>query len=376
VVVVGEGLPDIGGSGANQADLAVRLAGRGHPVAFASRWPVPADGSRIQALRAAGVDLLVPDPRIFKAMALGARAASLGSLPRSHRVRAVLLDQHLKLAVRRWARGRRDVVVHVIGRETAQPLPALKQLGFPIVFSELGQLLNLGISEAEVRARPLRVAAYTADSSKAARLLSDVEGAPVPFVPSVGGFSDEPGPPRDVARHFGTISRLDPVKRVHVAVAAFAVFEAGRLTIYGDGSESGVVRRAIEECGVGDRVTLAGAVRPDTIAAALDDLDALLLPSADSEGTPVAVLEAMSRGRAVIATPVGGLVDILDDGVSGLFFDGSAEDLAAKLAAVTEPGVARKLGEAARAAWVERLSPDRVLDQFEAIYASLSQPSG
>jgi glycosyltransferase involved in cell wall biosynthesis len=161
-----------------------------------------------------------------------------------------------------------------------------------------------------------------------------------------------------------------------VAVAAFARFTRGRLTIYGDGSELEVVRRAIEDCGVGDRVTMAGAVRPDTIAAALDDLDALLLPSADSEGTPVAVLEAMSRGRPVIATPVGGLVDILEDGVSGLFFDGTPEDLADKLAAVTEPGVAAKLGAAARAAWVERLSPDRVVDQFEAIYASVTPPSG
>ena len=376
MVVLGEGLPDIGGSGANQADLAVRLAGRGHPVAFASRWPVPEEGSRIRALQAAGVDLLVPQPRIFQAMALAAKAVSLGSVQRSHKLRAVLLDQQLKLAVRRWARGRHGVVVHVIGRETAQPLQTLKQLGFPIVFSELGQLLNLGIAEAEVRARPLRVAAYSADSSKAARLLSDVEGAPVPFVPSVGGFSDEPRPPREIAEHFGTISRLDPVKRVHVAVAAFARFNRGRLTIYGDGSELEAVRRAIEDCAVGDRVTMAGAVRPDTIAAALDDLDALLLPSADSEGTPVAVLEAMSRGRAVIATPVGGLVDILEDGVSGLFFDGSPEDLADKLAAVSEPGVAAKLGAAARAAWVERLSPDRVVDQFEAIYASLTPPSG
>jgi glycosyltransferase involved in cell wall biosynthesis len=307
-------------------------------------------------------------------MAAAAKAAALGSLPRFHRYRSVLVDQQLKLAMRRWARRRPDVVVHVIGRETAQPLPTLKQLGFPIVFSELGQLLNLGVSEAEVRARPMNVAAYTADSSKAARLLSDVEGVPVPFVPSVGGFSEEPRPAREVAEHFGTISRLDPVKRVHVAVAALSRFDRGRLTIYGDGSELEVVRRAIEECGVGDRVQMAGAVRPDTIAAALDDLDALLLPSADSEGTPVAVLEAMSRGRAVIATPVGGLTDILEDGVSGLFFDGSPDDLAAKLAAVTEPGVARKLGAAARAAWVERLSPDRVIDQFQAIYGSITRP--
>jgi glycosyltransferase involved in cell wall biosynthesis len=232
--------------------------------------------------------------------------------------------------------------------------------------------LNLGITEDDIRAQRLAVEGYTADSTKAAALLSEVEGVPVPFVPSLGGFAHKSSSARNVAEHFGTMSRLDPVKRVHIAVAAFQHFTDGSLTIYGDGSEMDVVRASIHELGLGDRVRLGGVVAPVDVPAALDDLDVLLLPSADSEGTPVAVLESMSRARSVIATRVGGLPDIIEDGISGLFFDGSPSQLSEKLKVVTQPGVARQLGDAARTAWTERFSPDRVVEQFEALYDSLT----
>lgn len=372
VVVLGEGLPDTGGSGANQANLSLGLAARGYAVAFASRWPVPAGGARVTALRAAGVSVLAMPDNVSNAVRYATRAMAPMDRAKYHHRRAQVLDALLTRSVRRWARGHGPIVVHIFGRETTQSLAAVKALGFPIVFSELGQLMNLGMNEVDVRAQPLGVDRYTADSTKAAALLGEVEGVAVPFVPSVGGFSWKPTPAREVAEEFGMLSRLDEVKRVHIAVAAFGAFDRGRLTIYGEGPEVGRVRAAIADGQLGGRVRLGGVVGPADVACVLDGLDVLVLTSDDSEGTPVAALEAMSRARPVIATRAGGLPDLIEDGVTGLFFDGSPSDLSAKMEEITRPGVARQMGEAARAAWADRYSADIAINAFEAIYDSLA----
>jgi glycosyltransferase involved in cell wall biosynthesis len=278
--------------------------------------------------------------------------------------RAQVLDGMLLRSLRRWS----PSILHIIGRETTQSLPSMRKLGVPIVFTELGQLLNLGTDEAEVRRNPLRVSAFSADSTKAAHLLAEIEGADVPFVPGLGGFEEEPPPVRPIAEHFGTLSRLDPVKRVHVVGEAFRLLDGTqRLSIFGDGPE----RPRIAALAQPPRVTMRGMVPPNDVRSVLDELDALVLASADSEGTPVAVLEAMSRGRPIITTNVGGLSDLVEEGYSGRFFDGSPEDLARAVNDVSRPGEARRLGGGARQAWCQRFSPDRVVDHFLATYRTL-----
>lgn len=97
-------------------------------------------------------------------------------------------------------------------------------------------------------------------------------------------------------------------------------------------------------------------LEPDELARALDESRALALPSA-SEGLPRVAVEAFLRGRAVVGTRAGGIPDIVEDGVNGLLVDlGDAEALAAALErALTEKGLAERLGGAAAAAsaqWV------------------------
>jgi glycosyltransferase involved in cell wall biosynthesis len=76
----------------------------------------------------------------------------------------------------------------------------------------------------------------------------------------------------------------------------------------------------------------------------------LIVPSLWFEMCPMAILEAMAHGVPVIASRIGGLPELVDDGVTGLLFDpGDPQDLARAVAALwRDPDLCRRLGWAAR----------------------------
>ncbi|MDQ3644532.1 MAG: glycosyltransferase family 4 protein [Actinomycetota bacterium] len=102
--------------------------------------------------------------------------------------------------------------------------------------------------------------------------------------------------------------------------------------------------------------------------AALERADVFVLPST-SEGLPVALLEAMAHGKAVVASRVGGIPEIVEDGREGLLVEpGDPQRLASALARLLEDrALARTLGAAARARAAE-LSPERVADRLDVLY--------
>ena len=111
---------------------------------------------------------------------------------------------------------------------------------------------------------------------------------------------------------------LEPYKNVeHLAAAWRIVAErvpGASLRLIGDGHRRDVAESLLAE--FPDRVSWQRAVPADEIARALDDAWLLLLPSR-AEGTPRIVLEAFCRGRAVVGGRVGGVPDVVEDGVSG-----------------------------------------------------------
>ena len=119
-----------------------------------------------------------------------------------------------------------------------------------------------------------------------------------------------------------SIGVLEPYKNVDGIVAAWRLaaprVPGALLRLVGDGPSHGLV-----ECLVADLPGQTDWVRrlttPDVVAA-LDDSWTLLLPSR-SEGTPRVVLEALCRGRAVVGGRVGGIPDVVVDGVTGLLVD-------------------------------------------------------
>ncbi len=107
----------------------------------------------------------------------------------------------------------------------------------------------------------------------------------------------------------------------------------------------------------GDGVTHASGVATEEVAAALDAATLLVLPSR-TEGMGRVAIEALSRGRAVVGSRVGGIPDLVADGESGLLVPpGEPEALAEALVRVLgDPELAARLGAGAEVA-AERLRP-------------------
>lgn len=113
------------------------------------------------------------------------------------------------------------------------------------------------------------------------------------------------------------VSRFDWVKGLDVLVRAVALVdpELGvKVTVFGDGPQRGDLEALIGELGVGDRVELVGWA--DDVRARLVDFDVFVLPSR-LEGLPMSLLEAMHAGVAVVATDVGSVTEVIEDGRTG-----------------------------------------------------------
>ncbi len=102
-----------------------------------------------------------------------------------------------------------------------------------------------------------------------------------------------------------------------------------------------------------------------------------MLPSAN-EGTPVSVIEALAGGRPVVATRVGGVPDVVRDGVDGFLVEpGDIDALAERLGRLAaDPALAARMGEAGRARVLERYSVERLVGDVDALYKKLLAEKG
>jgi glycosyltransferase involved in cell wall biosynthesis len=105
-------------------------------------------------------------------------------------------------------------------------------------------------------------------------------------------------------------------------------------------------------------------------------MDVFVHPSL-RDGMPNALLEAMACGKAVIATPVGGMVDVLEDGVNGLAVPiNDAEALFRAIETlVTDEPLRKKLGHSAHQTIVEKYTPEKELEANLGVYRKLGIPS-
>jgi len=149
--------------------------------------------------------------------------------------------------------------------------------------------------------------------------------------------------------HVVILGRIDTVKGIDHAIRAMQFPEMPRstiLNIIGDGPLLEQYRTLAHHLGVSDRVRLHG-FRPEAYGY-LAHADALLLPSLH-EGLPYTLLEAMSLGLPVIASRVGGLAEVLEDGRTALLVPPmNPRAIADALATLhADPALAGKLGNAA-----------------------------
>ena len=165
------------------------------------------------------------------------------------------------------------------------------------------------------------------------------------------------------------ISNFREVKRVKDVVRIFARVRRAMpstLVMVGDGPERLDAEREARELGISDDVRFLG--RLDTVAPILAATDLFLLPS-QSESFGLAALEAMACGAPVLASRVGGLPEVVTDGVNGILEPpGSVEAMARRAIELLKD---RDRHAAMRDAAVQRaaeFSADIVVPQYEAFY--------
>ena len=166
------------------------------------------------------------------------------------------------------------------------------------------------------------------------------------------------------------ISNLRPVKQVDAVVRVFARIRErvpARLLIVGDGPELGRTEQLIEQLGVSAHVELIGETHD--VVGLLSISDLFLLPSLQ-ESFGLSALEAMACGVPVVASNVGGLPEVVIDGVTGFLHPPAAVDRMAESAIALlsdSDRHARMSAEGVRMA-VERFSASRIVPQYETLY--------
>lgn len=173
---------------------------------------------------------------------------------------------------------------------------------------------------------------------------------------------------------FVTVGRLSPEKGIDILLDAFALLvkrsSSMHLLVLGDGQERFSLETQANCLGITGNVHFVGytSVAGDYVLSS----DILVLPSR-SEGIPNVVLEAMALGRPVVATHVGGVPEIIEDGFNGLLVP--AEDPQALATGIeklmAEPVLYKKITKEGKNFIQEKFSIETRMMQIKALYQNL-----
>jgi glycosyltransferase involved in cell wall biosynthesis len=193
--------------------------------------------------------------------------------------------------------------------------------------------------------------------------------------------SDEPGAPAPApGRRFVSVGHLISRKNFgDVVQAAARLRDRGidfSCEIVGDGPCRAELEDAVRALGLGDRVTLCGALDNDELLRRLraEAWTAIVHPALH-EGIPVAVMEAMAAGIPAIAYDAGDLVELVESGANGVLC--ASRDLDAltdaMVSLLASTGEGRRLGAAARATVASDFNVERSAGLLRALFAATTE---
>jgi L-malate glycosyltransferase len=159
---------------------------------------------------------------------------------------------------------------------------------------------------------------------------------------------------------------------VHAAVDVVRAEPEVRIVILGEGELREELTRMIHGLGLERHVLLPG-FRPDVLSL-LKTFDVMVMPSI-TEGLGTSILDAMACSKAVIGSAVGGIPEVVDDGVTGLLVpprDASALG-AAIVRLLRDSGLRETLGRAGRRRLETRFTADRMVHETLTVYQRLRQ---
>ncbi len=170
--------------------------------------------------------------------------------------------------------------------------------------------------------------------------------------------------------------RLSPEKNHKILLQALTIIKQKklypRLLIVGDGPLRDSIQKKIVKAQLSEQVILHHGIPNHELKAIMQVADVLVMPSI-SEGFGLVHAEAMSVSTSVIATRVGGVIDLIEDGISGLLFpSGDAASLADKIAQLmTNPKLREQLGQYGRKRIETCFSVDVIANKYVDYYNNI-----
>jgi glycosyltransferase involved in cell wall biosynthesis len=363
LVVSGIWPPDVGGPASHAPEVADALAERGHEVEVVTTASAP------------------PEPRgypiryVSRALPPGARHAAVAILV-ARRSRDADVVYATSMVGRAAFSARAPLVVKIAGDPAYER--SLRRGLYSGGLAEF-QAAHLGLrADALRRWRTLTVgrAAHLFCPSEFLRgivMSWGISGERVSVLPNAAPRVPPLGSKDDLRFSFGVTGpmlafagRLTRAKALGVLSEAMARIEGVTLCVAGDGEERASL--------VGDHVRLLGPLPRLQVLELFAAADAVVLSSA-WENFPHVLVEALAVGTPVIATRVGGVPEIVEDGVNGLLVSpGDPEALAGAIRRFfSDSDLRASLADAALAS-VARFSPDAVFDTLEATLQQVARP--
>ena len=259
--------------------------------------------------------------------------------------------------------------------------------GIPLVVSLTGTDANIDLFHPERRAETIAsirearalIAFHESIRTKVAREVPEMAGR-IEIIPQSVTLAEEwCDVPGLVPRSPGEVRFLLPagirkVKNVLFALAPLgrlAVRHPLRLLIAGPVIEEDEGARLVEALKGADWAAHLGEVPHAQMAALLDEVDVVVNSSLSEGGMANSVLEAMSRGKAVLAADIEGNRSVIEPGVDGLLFADAADFERQAERLVRDDGLRARLGAAAREKIARLYPPAREIDAHLALYRRL-----
>lgn len=175
----------------------------------------------------------------------------------------------------------------------------------------------------------------------------------------------------------GALTTWHSYKGVDLLLRAFSEvgkkYDTARLLIAGSGSLVPLYKRMAKELGLSDKVIFAGRVNEEQLSSYYAASDVFVLPSKDySEGYGLVLLEAMASGKPVIGSAVGGIVDVISQGETGLLVAPSSTAISEAVVELLENEDKRlKMGKNGRC-FAETRDWSIIAKRTEEVYGAIS----
>lgn len=276
----------------------------------------------------------------------------------------------------------RAKVIHFRKPDCFRMISLAKHLGFRTVYSEdtipqsytvhfyqglAGAMTSIDVVAACSCASARAIAPYC-DPRRSIEILPHI--VPAPEIDTPGDISHA----GDFA--VGSFSRLVPEKDIVTLLRAAQVVlmqqPAMRFLIASDGPERLKLMSLAEELGIAGNIDFLGLLPETEISEKMAGVD-LVASSSLYEGMPVSLIEAMALAKPVVATAVGGVPEVVEDGVTGMLVPlcDPAALASAILAISSDRELHQRMSRAARQRYLAYFTPERVVPSYVALYQRL-----